>query len=175
MGTVARKESISVLVADADERFRDVVGRAILGHPQLRRAGMADDGHRALAMIISRQPDVALLDVGLAGIDGFEVSERVRRHQPERVTRVILVSALPDRRQLAAILQAGAVGCVARSTPNPELCRALVAAGRGEAWIPDDPTEGFVHDLEGRLARVRAAERSVRAEPNAGRDDIEEK
>jgi CheY-like chemotaxis protein len=43
------------------------------------------DGLAALELITSRQPDVVFLDIGLPGMDGYEVAQRLRQglaHQP---------------------------------------------------------------------------------------------
>ena len=42
---------------------------------------VAEDGHQGLAAIHQRRPDVALIDVGIPGIDGFELARTVRGDQ----------------------------------------------------------------------------------------------
>jgi two-component system OmpR family response regulator len=65
-----------VLVADDEEYIRDLVSSA------LRIAGFesmtADDGSQALAAVAARHPDLLILDVGMPGLDGFEVCRRLR-------------------------------------------------------------------------------------------------
>jgi CheY-like chemotaxis protein len=39
----------------------------------------AYDGPSALALVVARQPDVILLDIGLPGLDGYEVARRLRQ------------------------------------------------------------------------------------------------
>jgi len=65
-----------VLVVDDEVYLRDLVTSA------LRIAGMAPravaDGHAALRAVADRAPDLVVLDVGLPGLDGFEVCRQLR-------------------------------------------------------------------------------------------------
>ena len=78
-----------VLVVDDEEYIRDLVSSA------LRIAGFqsmtAGDGARALAAVTADNPDLVILDVGLPGIDGFEVCRRLRDNGDE--TPVIFLTA----------------------------------------------------------------------------------
>ena len=78
-----------VLVVDDEEYIRDLVSSA------LRIAGFqsmtAIDGPRALAAVSADNPDLVILDVGLPGIDGFEVCRRMRDDGDE--TPVIFLTA----------------------------------------------------------------------------------
>jgi len=78
-----------VLVADDEEYIRDLVSSA------LRIAGFesmtAIDGSRALAAVASHHPDLPILDVGMPGIDGFEVCRRLRADGD--VTPVVFLTA----------------------------------------------------------------------------------
>jgi two-component system CheB/CheR fusion protein len=62
---------------------------------------VADTGPRALEVARRVRPDVVLLDIGLPGLDGFEVARQIKREQGDSV-RIIAVSAYGsdnDRRQ----------------------------------------------------------------------------
>lgn len=76
-------------MVDDEEYIRDLVSSA------LRIAGFqsmtAADGPRALAAVSSDNPDLVILDVGLPGIDGFEVCRRLRDDGDE--TPVIFLTA----------------------------------------------------------------------------------
>ena len=41
--------------------------------------GEAGDGHEALQLVEKRRPDVLILDIGLPGLNGLEVAERVAK------------------------------------------------------------------------------------------------
>ena len=42
------------------------------------RVSTAADGHAGLALVLDEQPDIALVDIGLPGIDGYEIARRCR-------------------------------------------------------------------------------------------------
>ncbi|HUW02817.1 MAG TPA: response regulator transcription factor [Acidimicrobiales bacterium] len=66
----------TVLVVDDEEYIRDLVSSAFrIAGFDVRTAG---DGQSALDDVIDRRPDLVVLDVGLPGIDGFEVCRRLR-------------------------------------------------------------------------------------------------
>src|SRR5437879_11727155 len=66
----------TVLVVDDEEYIRDLVSSA------MRIAGFdvrnVADGHAAIAAVEAHHPDLVILDVGLPGLDGFEVCRRLR-------------------------------------------------------------------------------------------------
>jgi DNA-binding response OmpR family regulator len=55
------------------------------------------DGREAVAALAERLPDIALLDIGLPGLSGFEVAERIRAKQGTQAVLVIAISGYhPD-------------------------------------------------------------------------------
>ena len=63
----------------------------------------AHDGETAVAVALEKAPDVVVLDIGLPGLDGFEIARRLRA-QPARAPRIIGVSGhaqTADRTQSA--------------------------------------------------------------------------
>jgi CheY-like chemotaxis protein len=81
-----------ILVVDDHEDSR-VVARMVLEHAGYA-VSVAATGPEALAMAISRQPDLVLMDIVLPEMDGLEVSRRLRSHPSTKDTRIIAVTAL---------------------------------------------------------------------------------
>ena len=50
------------------------------------------DGLQALRMAIEFRPDVVLLDIGMPGLDGYEVARRLRALKRERPLRIIAIT-----------------------------------------------------------------------------------
>lgn len=69
---VARK----IVVVEDNTDIRDLLRIKLnhLGH----EVAVAEDGIKGLEMIVSSRPAVALIDIGLPGIDGYELAQRVR-------------------------------------------------------------------------------------------------
>jgi DNA-binding response OmpR family regulator len=80
-----------ILVADDDD---DIL---LLVTTRLKRDGFdvieARSGDEALALAQARRPDVAVLDVGMPGLDGLEVLEQIRADDALRGMRVLLLTA----------------------------------------------------------------------------------
>jgi len=69
---------------DAGEMYRILIELA--GHEVL----LAEDGTRGLELLKSARPDIALVDIGLPGMDGYEIARRFRA-EPD-AGRVLLVA-----------------------------------------------------------------------------------
>ena len=81
---------LRVVLIDDDARFRSMA-RIALGIDGVEVVAEVEDGNEAVAAVARWCPDVVLLDVGLAGIDGLEVARRLRAAAPRPV--VILISS----------------------------------------------------------------------------------
>jgi len=68
---------------------------------------VAYDGQQALESIETLRPEVALLDIGMPGLDGFEVARRVRLDIRLRNTLLIAVTGWGQASDKARALAAG--------------------------------------------------------------------
>jgi len=72
----------------------------------------ADDGRTALSAIEQHEPDVALLDYKLPGLDGVAVAHAVVRDR--LATRVLLISAFTESSVVYKALETGAAGFISK-------------------------------------------------------------
>jgi EAL domain-containing protein (putative c-di-GMP-specific phosphodiesterase class I)/CheY-like chemotaxis protein len=153
---------LRAVVADDDV---DIVG---LLRDDLERSGYAVehayDGIQALELVRRRRPDVALFDVVMPGLDGFELTRRVRAAPETRDVPVILLTALHDGERAAAGLAAGADDYVKKPFSLSELrarISAVVARSQGERFGAGDapPEAGDELARENALARLLATRR----------------
>jgi DNA-binding response OmpR family regulator len=114
-----------VLVADDDEDIRSLVSF------RLQRSGyrvlVASDGEEALALALEHTPDLAVLDVMMPKLDGYEVTRRLRGEDATRAMPVILLTARAQEADVARGFESGADDYL-RKPFSPQELRARVQA-----------------------------------------------
>jgi DNA-binding response OmpR family regulator len=114
-----------VLAADDDE---DILGLVAF---RLERAGytviVARDGEEALELAVKEQPDLAVLDVMMPKLDGFELTRRLRAEEATSRMPIILLTA---KSQDADVQQGFAAGAddYLRKPFSPDELRVRVQA-----------------------------------------------
>lgn len=121
-------ERITVVIADDHELTLEGLVRAVRRHPDLQLVAEVRDGRAALGAIEEFEPDVALVDVRMPGLDGIELCARVTS-DAQRQTRVVVMTAFPTAQLRDRSLRTGAVAFLDKQTSRQELCEALVMAG----------------------------------------------
>ena len=119
-----------VLVADDDN---DIL---LLVTTRLRRDGFevtaARDGDEALALARAERPRVAVLDIGMPGLDGLEVLAAIRADEQLRDVRVLLLTAKAQESDVRLVYAAGADAYVRKPFSPSELSmrvRKLIEEG----------------------------------------------
>jgi two-component system nitrate/nitrite response regulator NarL len=120
-----------VYIADDHEGYRSGVARLVAEHPALEVVGQGSDGEEALAGIIACQPDVALLDVRMPGINGIEVCRRLQQEGSAPNVRIVLITGTPDPVLSTQAAAAGAVALLGKETPPNTIAAQLLAAAEG--------------------------------------------
>jgi DNA-binding response OmpR family regulator len=121
----------AVLVAEDDE---DIL---VLVTTRLRLDGFnvleARDGEQALALLRERRPLVAVLDIGLPGLDGLEVLQRIRADEELRGTPVLLLTAKAQETDVRRGFDAGADAYVRKPFSPAKLSAKIDELLRGQA------------------------------------------
>jgi DNA-binding response OmpR family regulator len=120
--------SSRILVVEDDERIRSSMRLALEGEGyQIDEAGSGED---ALDQFAADAPDLALIDLMLPGMDGFECCRALRR---QSAVPIIIVTARTDTHDVVAGLEAGADDYVTKPFVAKELgarIRALLRRAR---------------------------------------------
>lgn len=118
-----------ILIADDDPDILALVSF------RLQRAGyeilQARNGEEAVQMALDRRPDLAILDVMMPRVDGYEATRRLRQHEETRRMPVILLTARVQEEDIARGFDAGADDYVKKPFSPQELgSRVQAVLGR---------------------------------------------
>jgi len=95
---------------------------------------IARDGRQALDLARRLRPDVAVLDVAMPDLNGFQTLEHLQRDAPE--TRVVFLTMHKDDEFVSAAIKGGAHGYVLKSRFHLDLINAIDHALAGRLFVP---------------------------------------
>jgi DNA-binding NarL/FixJ family response regulator len=150
--TAAPDERIRIVVVDD----HDVVRRGLLtvlgGEPDLEVVGAAEGGMRALDLIAqldtrAQRPDVVVMDLEMAPIDGIETTRQIRSRYDD--VEVVALTSFGEEERVRAALEAGASGYLLKDADVDEVAEAVRAAHRGELQLDPAVARLLMSSLRG--------------------------
>ena len=123
---------LRVLIADDHAIVRQGF-RALLERAGFDVVGEAIDGHEAVRLAATSQPDIALLDVSMPVLNGLEAGRAIQALRED--THVVLLTMHAEDHVMAAALRAGIRGYVLKSQAAEDLVRAIHAVARREFYL----------------------------------------
>lgn len=150
--TAAPDERIRIVVVDD----HDVVRRGLLtvlgGEPDLEVVGAAEGGMRALDLIArlderAQRPDVVVMDLEMAPVDGIETTRQIRSRYDD--IEVVALTSFGEEERVRAALEAGASGYLLKDADVDEVAAAVRAAHRGELQLDPAVARLLMSSLRG--------------------------
>jgi DNA-binding NarL/FixJ family response regulator len=148
-----------VFLADEQPLFRDGLRSALNSAAGLQVIGEAGDGEKALDLIASLRPDVAIMEVSLPALDGVTVTRRLRERQMH--TEVIFLTVRDGEDMFEQALDLGVKGYLLKNCTASELVRCVEAVAMGQHYTTPSMTTYIV----GKTQRI---ERFVQRTPGLG-------
>ena len=126
-----------ILIVEDDDDIVDVLRRTLRAEGYEVRS--AHDGPEALEDLVDFSPDLVVLDLGLPGIDGIEVCDRIRNSENSEVP-ILMLTARADAEDRVTGLDSGADDYLVKPFDRAELLariRALLRRHppRGSAMV----------------------------------------
>lgn len=144
-------EKIKVIVVDDHPLFRQGVIDSFSLEPDIEVVGQAETGERALEIIRHVQPDVAVLDVNLPGLNGQQITRQIVTEKLP--TKVVLLTAYDDMEQVIHAMRVGAHAYSAKDILPETLTEIVRSVAAGYYYIGDKKLddEGVDEWLEDRM------------------------
>jgi signal transduction histidine kinase/ActR/RegA family two-component response regulator len=119
-----------VVVIEDNDDIRESLASILVrwGHEVTTEA----DGPSGLARVLEMKPDVALVDIGLPGMNGYEVARRIRAGSDAGV-RLIAITGYGQPADRERALEAGFDAHLLKPVPPEALARELAAAARSSS------------------------------------------
>ena len=149
-------------MAEDHATVREGLKLIINAQPDMEVVADAEDGRTAIELAQKLQPDVALMDISMPGLNGLKATAKLKDCCPE--VHVLAVTRHKDDGYLQQVLKAGASGYVLKQSPPAELLHAIRAVANGGKYL--DPT------LAGKVMGRYSGRRSV---INEGGTDVSDR
>ena len=129
---------IRVLLVDDDALVRGGLRIILSSADDLEVVGEVDDGADAVAAVREHRPDVVLMDIRMAEMDGITATAALRRLVPP--PQVIVLTTFQADEHVVAALRAGASGFLIKDTPPVDILNAIRLVAAGNAIISPSVT-----------------------------------
>jgi len=154
--------NIRVIVAEDHATIREGLKLIINAQSDMEVVADAEDGRTAIELAQKLQPDVALMDISMPGLNGLKATAKLKECCPD--VQVLAVTRHKDDGYLQQVLRAGASGYVLKQSPPAELLHAIRAVANGGKYL--DPA------LAGKVMGRYSGRRSV---INEGGTDVSDR
>jgi DNA-binding NarL/FixJ family response regulator len=145
----AGDDSISVILVDDQPLLRTGFRMVLEEEAGIVVVGEASDGAAALDLVGRRHPDVVVMDVRMAGMDGIEATRAIIATEPR--SRVLILTTFDLDEYAFGALRLGASGFILKDVLPSEFVRAVRSVAAGDAVIAPSVTrrllDAFAHQL----------------------------
>lgn len=125
--------SISVFLVDDHTIVRDGLRYLLEAHGDMKIVGEAANGRDAVKAVRKLQPDIVIMDILMADLNGIEATEQICRECP--ATRVVILSMQSSSESILRALRAGARGYLFKESAGRELVQAIHAVRAGHRYL----------------------------------------
>jgi DNA-binding NarL/FixJ family response regulator len=130
---MSKPRVIRILSVDDHDLIREGIATVIGSQTDMKLIGHASAGMEAIQLHRRYQPDITLMDFRLPGLNGIDVTFKIRSEFPD--ARVIILTTFDGDVEVQRALEAGARGYLLKSLPADELIKAIRAVHAGKKLV----------------------------------------
>lgn len=140
-------EKIRVVLVDDHSMIRIGLKAYFDTLADIQVVGEAGSGEEALQVVEATHPDVILMDLIMAGMDGVEATVQVKKICP--ACKVIILTSYHEDSHIFPAIKAGALSYVLKDIDPDDLAKAIRSAYAGEAMINPQVAARMVKEIQG--------------------------
>jgi len=135
-------EKITVILADDHVLMRKGLKKILEMEDDIEVIDEASDGLEAVEKVITRKPQVLLLDINMPKLNGIEVTKSLK--EKNSTSQIVILTIYDDKEYLLELLKLGISGYVLKDIEPQGLISAVRSASRGETYIQPNLTRALV-------------------------------
>jgi DNA-binding NarL/FixJ family response regulator len=132
-------KKLRILIADDHALIRRGAREVLNSQRGWKVVGEAEDGREAVEMAAELKPDIFIVDIGMPGLDGIEVTRRAREAGPN--IKVLVLTMDESDQMVHRALDAGARGYILKSDLTECLPKAVKAILEGRRFLTQKVSE----------------------------------
>ncbi|MFI5131031.1 MAG: response regulator [Chitinophagales bacterium] len=129
-------KQISILLVDDHKLIRDSWSFILNSDQRFTVIGETNNGDSAIEMVTKINPDIILMDVNMAPVNGFDATRQIMKLSPS--SKVIAVSMHTMPAYAKRMMQLGAMGYVTKNSSKDEMIKAILEVYEGKKYICDE-------------------------------------
>ncbi|PAX60130.1 response regulator transcription factor [Brunnivagina elsteri] len=127
---------IRILLVDDQDIFRQGLAALLSVESDLEVIGQARNGSEAIALAMTLQPHVILMDVQMPVCNGVQATREIHQNYPW--IRILVLTTFDDDEYILQSLQVGALGYLLKRTPSQDIAAAIRSVSQGYSQL--EPT-----------------------------------
>jgi DNA-binding NarL/FixJ family response regulator len=124
---------IRLIIADDHPVVRAGLQGMLASQPDFEIVGEATNGAEAVALATTLQPDLVLMDLRMATMDGVAATAQIRKHLP--TLPVLVLTTYDSDTDILRALEAGATGYLLKDAPRDQLFSAIRDVVQGKSVL----------------------------------------
>ena len=128
-----------MVVADDHHILLDGLRALLQKQKDIEVVGLFDNGKSLYEALPGLQPDVALVDINMPGMDGQELTQQIKVNYPG--ISVIVLSMYDDSEHIMGLIDAGASGYLLKNVNDRELLEAIRTVSQGKLYFCAEVSE----------------------------------
>ncbi len=162
------ENEIRIIIADDHPIVRKGLRESIETDSRFKILAEADDGEAAIRLIEELKPDIAILDVDMPKMDGFQVAREINRKG--LATKFVFLTIHSEEDLFHAAMDLGASGYILKDSALFEIARGIEAAASNQFYVSTPLTSFLIQRRQDaqkiaaekpQLSRLTDAERRI--------------
>ncbi len=137
--------SIRIILVDDHNIIRTGLRSLLEKQPGFEVIAEASDGREAIERTKELVPDIVIMDIGMAGLNGVEATRQITSEMPQ--VKVLALSMHSDKRYVITMLKAGASGYLLKNCAFKEMTNAINTVKNNQIYLSPTISNVVVEEL----------------------------